>query len=335
MRLALASLAALAVAACDTSGIHPLGRLRDALVPCEADALGRVETTSTWLRSTPTGTEVLLLGRPDPTAVVTAERPACWGRGTIEHDGSTHFAFGAYLLDGDGTGSATRAVEFVFEQQPDRPILGRDGAVRTDLPSPLSDPLSLALDGDGRLQVELGDDAMQMTSIADVVAAVDPSTQAGAEDLFRVVYLPLLTSQVRLLGFGSGAMTQYAGATAEFAGLIRNRFTVRVESLLSPNTTIAYLQLEDLSGLVLDGEQRSLVDTGGNGTMDGTLSYALRGTGVVRRGHVDYGALVIRDGFAAGGSYAFTVDGIAAPYTISYELATAIDLRAVLPVDAP
>jgi len=56
MRLWIPSLCLLILtAACDASGIHALGRRRDALVPCEVDLLGRAETTSTWVRSTPEG----------------------------------------------------------------------------------------------------------------------------------------------------------------------------------------------------------------------------------------------------------------------------------------
>ena len=331
----LVSAAVAATAGCDTSGIHALGRLRDTLVPCSADLLGRHETTSTWLRSTPEGTEIFLLGRKDPTQVVLAGEPACYGHGFIAHDSSTTFEFGSYSLDASGKGFALHDLEYVFKHQPERSILSRDGAIRRDLPAPVSQSLVMVKDG-AKLVLTLDGERMRLTSIGDVVEALDPDTRAGAEDVFRLYNLPLLTSQARLLGFGSGAMTQYVDTVAEFAGTIRNRFTVSVESILSPNTLISYHQLEDLSGIVIDGPQKSNVDTQGNGAMDGTLAFLMRGTGgpsdVVIRGKVSYAELKIGNGVASGGTYTLEVEG-RDPYVLSYELATDVDLRAVLPVE--
>jgi hypothetical protein len=182
------TLALLVLAACDTSGIHALGRLRDALVPCDSDPLGRTLTTSTWLRSTDEGVEVLLFGRPDPTA--------------------------------------------------------------------------------------------------------------------------------------------------EFIAIIRNDFTVNVQSLLDPNTDITYRQFEELTGIVIDGLQRTDVNTSGEGSMSGVLSFVMRGTDRVLRGRLDYEGLGIDNGVAASGTYTMSLVG-GDPRPISFELATDVDLQAVLPVEAP
>jgi hypothetical protein len=328
----------LVVAACDTSGIHALGRLRDALVPCDADPSGRVQTTSTWIRSTDEGTEIFLLGRPDPTVVVKGAG-ACYGHGFVAHDGTTHFAFGSYTLGEDGEGFAVRTLEYVFEQQRDRSLLSRDGATRFDLPTPLSDPLLIAAQEDDQIILTLAGEARRLTHIGAVVKRLDGTTQEGAEDIFRVFNLPMFTSQARLLGFGSSAMTQYWPDGAEFIGTIRNRFTVKVESLLAPNTLIYYYQLEDLTGIVIDGPQKTNVNGSGNGSMDGTLNFLMTGpTGPdepILRGHLDYEGLQIRDGFAAGGSYHLGVDGVATEWEIPWELNADIDLRRVLPVEMP
>jgi hypothetical protein len=337
-RVLVSCLVVLAAAGCDTSGIHALGRRRDALVPCTVDSLGRLETTSTWLRSTDTGTEIFLLGRVDATSVVDSASPACYGRGFIDHDSTTHFEFGSYTLDATGKGQAVHSLEYDFKYDPDTSILGRDGSLRQDLKTPISEPLTIAADG-SQLVVSLSGEARRLTSIGEVVESVDVHTQKGAEAVFRLFNLPVLTSQVRLLGFGGGSMTQYVDQTASFGGLIRNRFTVSVESWLSPNTLIAYFQLEDLTGIVVDGPQKSNVDTSGNGQMEGVLNFLMRGTGgvsdVAIRGHLDYGELQIRNGVAAGGEYSLVIDGIVTPYVISYQLATDVDLRDVLPVESP
>jgi hypothetical protein len=324
------ALVVLVLAACDISGIHPLGRLRDALVPCNADVLGRVETTSTWLRSTDTGTEIFLLGRADPTSVVEPGSAACFGHGFIEHDGSTTLAFGSYTLDASGDGFAVRTLEYTMTYQPERSILSRDGSVRKDLPAPISEELTIAKDG-AQIILGLDGEARRLTSIGAVAEAIDFSTQEGAEDVFRLFNVPLLTSQSRLLGFGSGSMTQYVDNTADFSGAIRNRFSVSVEDWLEPNTLIWYFQFEDLTGIVIDGPQKTNVSTSGNGSMTGTLSFLMRGTGgtsdVAIRGHLNYQGLKISDGLAAGGTYTLGIDGVPAAYTISYELATDIDRR--------
>jgi hypothetical protein len=329
------ALALLVLAACDTSGIHSLGRLRDALVPCDSDPLGRTLTTSTWLRSTADGTEIVLFGRPDPTATVAFDAPACYGRAFVAHDGSVTLESGSYSLDATGLGEASRGLEFTLANQADRPILKRDGAVRRDLATPISATLEVRRDGD-QLVVTLDGEARRMTALGDVVDRIDVTTQAGAEDAFRLFNLPIFTSQARLLGFGSGAMTQYAGSTAEFIAIIRNDFTVNVQSLLDPNTDITYRQFEELTGIVVDGLQRTDVNTSGNGSMSGVLSFVMRGTTEVLRGSLDYQGLGIGDGVAASGTYTLTLDGAGGgPHPISFQLATDVDLQAVLPVDAP
>ncbi len=326
------------VAGCDPSGIHGLGRLRDALVPCDVDALGRVETTSTWLRSTAEGTEILLLGRPEPTAVVPLGQSACYGRGFVAHDSSTRLEFGSYTLGANGEGLAVHELVYTFPHEPDISVYSRDGAVRTDLDAPVDQRLSIEPDG-AQLIVTIDGEPRRMTALGAVVEALDITTQAGAEDVFRLYNLPLFTSQTRLLGFGSTGMTQYVGTTAEFGGAVRNRFTVNVEALLDPNTLISYYQLEDLTGIVIDGPQTTDVDTGGAGMMRGVLNFVMRGAGgatdVIVRGSVDYAALEIYDGMAAGGSYTLSLDGVSTPYTMSYLLATDVDLRDVLPVATP
>lgn len=327
------ALALLVLAACDTSGIHALGRLRDALVPCDSDPLGRTITTSTWLRSTADGTEIILLGRPDPTSTVAFDSPACYGRAFVAHDGSTLLESGSYSLDGEGRGEASRGLEYTFANQADRPILSRDGAVRRDLATPISATLEIRRDGD-QLVITLDGEVRRMTALGDVIDRVDVTTQVGADDAFRLFNLPLFTSQARLLGFGSGAMTQYAGSTAEFIAIIRNLFTVNVQSLLNPNTDITYRQFEELTGIVIDGLQRTDVNTSGNGSMSGVLSFVMRGTTDVLRGSLDYEGLGIDNGVAASGTYTLTLDG-GGPHPISYQLATDVDLQAVLPIDAP
>lgn len=331
-------LLALLATGCDRAGIHPLGRLRDGLVPCEIDPLGRFVTTSTWVRSTNEGTEIILLGREDPTTTVAPGSAACFGLGFVAHDSSTTFAFGSYTLDETGTGTAARAVSYTFDYQPERSILGRDGSLRTDFPSPVIEALTIARDG-SQLVVSIGGEARLMTSLGELVESLDASTQEGAEDIFRVYNLPLFTSQARLLGFGSGAMTQYVGPEAPFAAAIRNRFTVTVASLLKPDTKITYYQFEELTGIVIDGVQRTNVNTKGNGQMEGILNFVMRGEGgasdVRIRGHVDYADLEISDGLAAGGTYLLTIDGVDAEYPISHALATDVDLRNVLPVELP
>src|SRR5687768_4089111 len=84
--LLLLPLLGLLASGCDKSGIHPLARERDTLGACKGP-------TTTWLRSTETGTEVFLIGDVTLDAAG-AEVAGCFAHAFVEHDSSAHLEYG-------------------------------------------------------------------------------------------------------------------------------------------------------------------------------------------------------------------------------------------------
>lgn len=313
-------------AACDKSGIHPLGRPRDNLGPCTSD-------TETWLRTTDTSTEVFLVGAPS-TGPDGLPAPRCFARAVMAHDTTTWLEYGTFTEDGtSGSGTFAYAATYEFIYEPDVSLLNRRGSEREDLDPPMTRPVAMVADGE-ELLLTYASETRRLTALPDLIDRLDVTTQDGAEDVFRVFYLPLLTSQVRVPGFGGTGMTQYLNQTSTFAGTIENFLTVNVENILNPDTDIEYVAFVDLTGIRHDGLIHSVVDLSGNGTMEGVVEVELEGRTRVLRGSVDYADVLIRRGVAGDGTYAFTLES-GGTYTLSYMLASDIDLRGILPVSVP
>ncbi len=324
--LPFALVLALLASGCDTSGLHPLNSPISRTTNC-----GR----STWMRSTDTGTEVILLGELDPTTPVTAT-DVCFVRAFVEHDSSAVVEEGKYTLDETGAGVFNVEQLYFFTYDPVTPPLGRSGADIEEEPTPDTHEIGVALDGD-QLILEMDGQARRLTNIYDVIAALDPTTLAGAEDVYRMFNLTLFTSQVRVLAFGGGGMTMYLNSKKTFPALVAGDFSVVVEYPLA-TTTISYNGYEDLHGIFIEGDQITEVNAAGNGDMRGALAFTMRGSDdlsdVILSGSVDYSNCIIGNGVGAGGFYGVAIDGYGT-YEVSYELAADTDLRAVLPESTP
>lgn len=313
-------LACLAATGCDKSGIHALGRTRDTLGPCQGP-------TETWLRATPEGTEIFLIGEAtvatDGTPV-----PGCFARALVENNSSTNLEYGSY------TGTATEgtfsyAAEYDFRYQPERGILSRDGAERIEHDPPITVPIELEVDGD-ELVLTYQTEERRLVNILDVIDALDVDTMEGALDVMRMYNLPLFTSQVRMLGFGSSGMTQYLDNEQAFAGTIANTFSVVVREVLNPKTYITYNAFEDLTGIVHEGQQRTYVNLSGDGTMEGTVDFTMEGRTRTIRGTIDYMNLTIDNGVAGGGTYGLTIED-GGSFDVTYEVAADTCPRSLLP----
>lgn len=338
LRFFFVALVAVLGSACDKSGLYPLFSKTDVLVPCGPGA-------TTWLRSTATGTEILILGSSTPTLVSTAMERRCYAHITIDHDSSTYYESGSYSMTASGTGTALYSVTYDFNYTSTGAILSRRGAQRTDLITPRSTPLVLAMAGD-KLSATVDGVAGTYTNLYDVIAALDPETQAGVEDVFRVINLPLFTSQARIPGFGGAGMTAYKNTTTFYSAIggetAGSMFTLGINNVYSmPDTTFMYTAFEDLSGITFVGPQRTIVSLGGNGDMTGVLSFTLRdgpmSTDTAIVGTIDYEEVEVKNGVAGQTdgtesfySLAFTSPA-AGPFKVSYTFASNIDLREVLP----
>lgn len=334
-RFVLVALFALLGTACDKSGIYPLFAKTDVLVPCDANA-------TTWLRSTATGTEILILGAADPTTASTAMETRCYSHIVIDHDSSTTFESGSYTLGANGSGTASYGVSYDFNYTSTGAILSRRGAQRTDLTTPRDVAISLAKAGE-KLQATVGGVAGTYTNMYDLIGDLQMTNVTEAEDIFRLINLPLYSSQVRIPGFGGAGMVNY-GTTTTFYSAIGGEeagslFTIKVENALRmPDTTIAFKAFQDMSGIVMDGPQRVLVSLKGDGDMSGIVNFVLRdGPGqesVAMRVALDYVNADIRNGVAGGGTFKVsTTMPTAASFDVPYTLAADVDLRRILPVE--
>lgn len=335
LRIACVLIAALCVTACDTTGVHPLRLRRDVLVACSA-------ANSTWLRTTNEGTEVYLIGTADAVSEVPGNTPLCFARGFVKFDSATVLETGIFTLDATGNGTFLASSSYAMAYQPSISVVNRAGAARTDHDPPLPHSLHIEASGNDILLTEDGA-TRRLANLYDVVGGLDPSTQAGAEEMFKLLNIPLFFSQVRVPSFGGGGMTQYAGITATFQGMINNTFTVHVSTPFNPDTDIGYQGFEDLSGMVFDGLQRTdivppLLD--GKGSMSGTVSFSVRNgplpTDVAFVGAMAYDDLNIDNGLAGSGTYLLTTSSpVVTSHDIPFSLANEMDLRTTLPPSTP
>ena len=369
---------------CDTSGIHPIGQILDVTPNC--DPLNDANHT-TWLRTMqnsagePIGTEVLVFGFDPEAPPAPRGGSHCMQRIKVYRSTTTEGHFGVVNLSAVGEGTHTEGVRCSFPQEPGRNVLRRRGAQCYELGfhGYIDRQFSFAMSGD-ILEVSWAEDeadlleedftdnvlrAPEMSdrvpagtyrymSVGDVVASINTTPTATLEDataVFQLYNLALLTSQTRLAGFGSGGMTQYLNSTSAFVGLIGSEFTVNVVNVLNPRTTIHYASFQDLTGLIVgapEGEdQITVVNAGGNGGMEGSLSYYLladrTNPASAVEGDLDYSDVEINSGFGNAGTYHLTIDSAGATFDlpvadqIEYDETLPgfghFDMSPILPVD--
>ena len=143
----------LALAACDKSGVHDLGRANDTLSTCGS-------RTSTWLRSLDEETELFVLGSTRPG---TGSSSGCFVRALVNQDSSVAMETGTYSVDGGGAGSTSITATYRFLFQPDRGPLQREGAVRFDQDPPITQDLRIGMDA-AQLTIDVdGDETVVIT----------------------------------------------------------------------------------------------------------------------------------------------------------------------------
>lgn len=322
-------------AACEKGGIYPLLDRADKLVACGS-------ATTTWVASTPLGTEIYTIGSLTPSAALPPGERGCFAHGFVARDSSTQYQSGTYTLDASGNGDFSFEQSYVFNYQPAIPILSREGSTETTHAPAVVEAIQIMSTPSG-LDVMRNGVTSHLTNLYTLIDSIDASTQQGGEDLFRVLNLPLFTSQARLIGFGGGSMTRYIAARVFFKGALavmapaRNEFSVKVQSLLTPNTDIQFFTFEDFSGIVVDGLQETDVNISGNGSMHGILTWSMRigpnASDVGYTGTLDYGNMQIGDGHASGGTFGFTITSpVSLTYDVDFSLANDVDLTASLPI---
>jgi len=271
----------------------------------------------TWIAEIGSEVRVLVLGQPDPVSGVSA------------------FAFTASSLpiaagvsvwatQGTWTGSAsdptmTLRERYLYRLDDERgtPLLNRRGATRQDVNRALTFGQAR---GSGQL-VLTGDASIAGTYVLlpEALATLGTSSPADAACAFHLANLAVLSSQVRIIAFGSAGMTQYE-TPATFRGTLTGDVRVSVHGSPSVTTDITYSSFADFGGVRIDGTQTTHVNAGGNGYMSGTVTLALQPQASPAPpeidGSISYGpgggggdSIQISSGSPTGGNYVVTLTG--------------------------
>ena len=207
---------------------------------------------------------------------------------------------------------ASFATDLVFSLPDEHttPVVGRIGATRMQLSPPTMDQATLTTTDGG---------AFDVTGSARFTGRYDPLLEAtariaGSEALvascaFYVANLAIESSEARVPGFNSAGLTQYLNRDTPFAGILSGTLTIRLTGLFSPVATLTYANYADFEGVVLDGEQISSTDSGGNGGLSGVVRFRISRQGLPDLdGTVDYGQISLSNGNESG-NYQVTLDG--------------------------
>ncbi len=199
-------------------------------------------------------------------------------------------------------------------------LFSRRGAWRQEvhLDVPLREgraPGRLAVAGDARFEGSY-------VALTPALAGLGAATARDAACAFQLANLAVLSSQVRIIGFGGPGMTQYSAAT-DYQGIVSGSLRVQVDGLFSSTTTITYRGFSDFGGVAIDGAQVIFADSSGDGHMEGAVAFALQPAAPAGaapppplQGEVRYGvaggggdSIRISGGSASGGLYDVSLQG--------------------------
>ncbi len=222
----------------------------------------------------------------------------------------------------DASGAALHFTEQLLYTLPDErsvALLSRHGVRRADVDVSLSvaetrTSASLAIAADAAVA---GSQAFagSYARMADALAHLGSAASSDAVCAFQAANLAIRSSEIRILYFGSAAMTQY-GTTATFGGVLSGAMTVHADISVpsfDSDTTIGYAQFADFAGVHVDGQQVTKADGSGDSKMSGVVRFSLdAGAGRTLAGGIDYGGadpVIISSGNPSGGHYSVTIDG--------------------------
>ncbi len=271
----------------------------------------------TWISAPGSEVRVLLLGSPG-----SAGSPAPFAFTSM----SIPIAAGtaAWSAQGTWTGSASdpsitlrERLLYRMDDESGTPVLNRHGSTRSDVDVTLTFSQSRA----GGQLVLTGDPSISGTYVLlpEALARLGSSSPSDAACAFHVANLAVLSSQVRILGFGGALMTQYK-TPASFLGTMSGTVDVAVHGFTSVTTDITYTQFSDFGGVRIDGTQTTHSDASGNGSMSGTMTLAFSPLpsppAQELDGAISYGssddpgdAIQISGGSVSGGNYVVTLAG--------------------------
>jgi hypothetical protein len=259
------------------------------------------------------GTRILLVARPDANGnarFAFSDLPGGANATTTTLQGT--------WLETGSAGDVTLRVDHSYTLPGDGSGARRDDSARV---------LHLTANRDqaGRLVLS-GNPALAGTyaGFADALRNLGTAAEISAACAFLIPNLAVMTSEIRIIGFGGNAMFQYQ-RPATFVGTVAGSVDVALDVSLTGNsahTTIRYAGFQDFGGVTLDGPQITDTSLAANGHMSGVVRFALSpapvdpaGVATPILGSIDYGsadpgnAVVINGGDPVGGSYLMSIEG--------------------------
>jgi hypothetical protein len=284
----------------------------------------------TWIQATPEQTTLIVFATPDggPSAPFTLT--------TIARNQSAVIYTGTYYATATQV-TFQNTLKYVLANEYSLKVTDRDGAQRFDVDGGATYNTSV----DGGILTLTGTPPLgSFASFTSALANLQATNQDQADCLLRVFQLSVISSEARILGFNGPAIIQYT-TPATFNGVLTGVVNIGVESLFTPNTTLAYQQYSDFTGFVLDGSQYSQTDLQGNGYISSALNFQMASTpvdggpsqtgiaGVVVYGNANGSppSVLLTTGTPSGGSYQLTVDG-GPTFLVGYDVLNTIDVTA-------
>lgn len=221
-------------------------------------------------------------------------------------------------LQGTYSGNATNSLDvtfssttlFLLPNEASKPVSARVGASRHQFSPPMQSSVHVDTSTTDVLDLSGSQDIaghfLRLLGRTALITGNDANATACA---FHLANLAVESSEARIPGFNSAGLTQYLNREEPFDGILSGTVTIGLVGLFSPVTTNTFRNYADFEGVVLDGEQISSTDTGGNGSLSGVLGFRVSRDALPPiEGSVDYRAVTITGGNESG-NYLVTLDG--------------------------
>jgi len=221
-------------------------------------------------------------------------------------------------IQGTYEGDATNALNVTFSSttlfslpnEASKPVSDRVGASRHQLSPPMESKVHVDSSTDSVLDLSgSGDIAGHFLRLLGRTALITGNDANATACAFHLANLAVESSEARIPGFNSAGLTQYLNREEPFDGILSGTVTIGLVGLFSPVTTNTFRNYADFEGVVLEGQQVSSTDTGGNGALSGILAFKIGRDGLPPiEGSVDYREVTITGGNESG-NYLVTLDG--------------------------
>lgn len=340
IRILVALFGGLTMLGCDPNGYPHLGENFDVSAACSA-------SSTSWIRQSldPSAgeteedqlfTEVLILGHgmtdDDPATV------GCMYLVGLTRPGSALMDQGLFQFDGSGMTKGTWTVDYGYDftRQPGTSLLERNGSFRIEVLPPEQRSIEL-IRRDDQLVLTVNGESKTFESLTAIAESLDVRDPNELRYFVRLLNVGLLTSQIRVLGFGGPGMRSYT-EPANFAGLVSGeagRLFVGVDvSIGNVNATLDYQEFSDIPGMTLSGPQLVNTNWQGDGNMGGTQSVSFASdlsSPPFFTAEADYSDTVIESGFGSTGVVYLDAEGIT--YEVPVEEALIVDFRGLFPMN--